>query len=65
MTLPELEALMRKHRMTIEYGGDTPAANAFRAGACAHDETWDEVAECYGPTLSDAISGLVAQLEDA
>ena len=60
MTIPELEALMRKHRMVIEYGGDTPAASAFRALSC--DEEWDDGPECYAPTLLDAVAGLVAQL---
>ena len=63
MTLEELEALMRKHRMVIEYGGETPTASAFRA--VRTDEEWDEQEECYGPTLIEAVHGLVVQLEGA
>lgn len=70
MTVGELDALMRKHRVWVEYGSD-PTRRAFRAVAC-DGHTWDPdgvtltvrvVAECCAPSLLESIAGLVAHLE--
>jgi hypothetical protein len=63
LTCGELDALMRKHRLMVEYGGPDGGAYAFRAVACALDSTWDDIAEHSAPSLLEAVLGVVAKLE--
>jgi hypothetical protein len=63
LTCGELDALMRKHRLMVEYGGPDGGAYAFCAVACALDSTWDDIAEHSAPSLLEAVLGVVAKLE--
>ena len=63
ISLGELDALMCKHRLMIEYVGPEDGAYCFRAVACALDSTWDETEEHSAPSLLDAVLGVVAKIE--